>query len=215
MIGDIQNYDVKQVLPLAVRGATYRGPDFDMSHYLGPAKAILAAEAQGSGITLNVKFQASDPAALGGSYNETGDAGAPAALMASRRLAAEGSAYILSGSSAGLHRGMRVSAGVGAFALTGLAASLRHLRVLPAGPGVYMLAGRDASLRHLRVLPAGPGVYMLAGRDASLIYTPLEAYKLLRVTFGPMKKPGLTGSLRSARILISHRSASIGADGLQ
>lgn len=73
MIGDIQNYDVKQVLPLAVRGATYGGPDFDMSHYLGPAKAILAAEAQGSGITLNVKFQASDPAALGGSYNETGD----------------------------------------------------------------------------------------------------------------------------------------------
>ena len=73
MIGDIQNYDVKQVLPLAVRGATYRGPDFDMSHYLGPAKAILAAEAQGSGVTLNVKFQASDPAALGGSYNETGD----------------------------------------------------------------------------------------------------------------------------------------------
>jgi len=44
-----------------------------MSHYLGPAKAILAAEAQGSGVTLNVKFQASDPAALGGSYNETGD----------------------------------------------------------------------------------------------------------------------------------------------
>lgn len=73
MIGDIQNYDVKQVLPLAVRGATYGGPDFDMSHYLGPAKAILAAEAQGSGVTLNVKFQASDPAALGGSYNETGD----------------------------------------------------------------------------------------------------------------------------------------------
>ena len=73
MIGDIQNYDVKQVLPLAVRGATYGGPDFDMSHYLGPAKAILAAEAQGSDITLNVKFQASDPAALGGSYNETGD----------------------------------------------------------------------------------------------------------------------------------------------
>ncbi|NPV05650.1 MAG: hypothetical protein HPY67_13045 [Syntrophaceae bacterium] len=73
MIGDIQNYDVKQVLPLAVRGATYKGPDFDMSHYLGPAKAILAAEAQGSGVTLNVKFQASDPAALGGSYNETGD----------------------------------------------------------------------------------------------------------------------------------------------
>ena len=73
MIGDIQNYDVKQVLPLAVRDATYGGPDFDMSHYLGPAKAILAAEAQGSGVTLNVKFQASDPAALGGSYNETGD----------------------------------------------------------------------------------------------------------------------------------------------
>ncbi|MDI9554491.1 MAG: hypothetical protein QM256_01750 [Pseudomonadota bacterium] len=73
MIGDIQNYDVKQVLPLAVRGATYGGPDFDMSHYLGPAKAILAAEAQGSDVTLNVKFQASDPAALGGSYNETGD----------------------------------------------------------------------------------------------------------------------------------------------
>ena len=73
MIGDIQNYDVKQVLPLAVRGATYGGPDFDMSHYLGPAKAILAAEAQGSCVTLNVKFQASDPAALGGSYNETGD----------------------------------------------------------------------------------------------------------------------------------------------
>ena len=73
MIGDIQNYDVKQVLPLAVRGATYGGPDFDMSHYLGHAKAILAAEAQGSDITLNVKFQASDPAALGGSYNETGD----------------------------------------------------------------------------------------------------------------------------------------------
>ena len=73
MIGDIQNYDVKQVLPLAVRGATYTGPDFDMSHYLGHAKAILAAEAQGSGITLNVKFQASDPAALGGSYNEKGD----------------------------------------------------------------------------------------------------------------------------------------------
>ena len=88
---------------------------------------------------------------------------------------------------------MRVSAGVGAFALTGLAASLRHLRALPAGPGVYMLAGRDALL----------------------IYTPLEAYKLLRVTFGPMKKPGLTCSLRSARISISHRSASIGADGLQ
>jgi len=76
MIGDIQNYDVKQVLPLAVRGATYTGPDFDMSHYLGHAKAILAAEAQGSGITLNVKFQASDPAALGGNYNETGDAAA-------------------------------------------------------------------------------------------------------------------------------------------
>ena len=73
MIGDIQNYDVKQVLPLAVRDATYTGPDFDMSHYLGHAKAILAAEAQGSGITLNVKFQASDPAALGGNYNETGD----------------------------------------------------------------------------------------------------------------------------------------------
>ena len=73
MIGDIQNYDVKQVLPLAVRGATYGGPDFDMSHYLGPAKAILAAEAQGSGVTLNVKFQASDPAALGSNYNETGD----------------------------------------------------------------------------------------------------------------------------------------------
>lgn len=73
MIGDIQNYDVKQVLPLAVRGATYTGPEFDMSHYLGHAKAILAAEAQGSGITLNVKFQASDPAALGGNYNETGD----------------------------------------------------------------------------------------------------------------------------------------------
>lgn len=73
MIGDIQNYDVKQVLPLAVRGATYGGPDFDMSHYLGPAKAILAAEAQGSDVTLNVKFQASDPAALGGSYNETGN----------------------------------------------------------------------------------------------------------------------------------------------
>lgn len=73
MIGDIQNYDVKQVLPLAVRSATYTGPDFDMSHYLGHAKAILAAEAQGSGITLNVKFQASDPAALGGNYNEKGD----------------------------------------------------------------------------------------------------------------------------------------------
>ena len=77
MIGDIQNYDVKQVLPLAVRGATYGGPDFDMSHYLGHAKAILAAEAQGSGITLNVKFQASDPAALGSNYNETGDTDKP------------------------------------------------------------------------------------------------------------------------------------------
>ena len=76
MIGDIQNYDVKQVLPLAVRGATYTGPDFDMSHYLGHAKAILAAEAQGSEITLNVKFQASDPAALGGSYNEYNETGA-------------------------------------------------------------------------------------------------------------------------------------------
>lgn len=77
MIGDIQNYDVKQVLPLAVRGATYKGPEFDMSHYLGPAKAILAAEAQGSGVTLNVKFQASDPAALGSNYNETGDTDKP------------------------------------------------------------------------------------------------------------------------------------------
>ena len=76
MIGDIQNYDVKQVLPLAVRDATYTGPDFDMSHYLGHAKAILAAEAQGSGITLNVKFQASDPAALGGNYNEYNETGA-------------------------------------------------------------------------------------------------------------------------------------------
>lgn len=77
MIGDIQNYDVKQVLPLAVRGATYKGPEFDMSHYLGHAKAILDAEAQGSGITLNVKFQASDPAALGSNYNETGDTDKP------------------------------------------------------------------------------------------------------------------------------------------
>jgi len=77
MIGDIQNYDVKQVLPLAVRAATYKGPEFDMSHYLGPAKAILAAEAQGSGVTLNVKFQASDPAALGSNYNETGDTDKP------------------------------------------------------------------------------------------------------------------------------------------
>jgi hypothetical protein len=77
MIGDIQNYDVKQVLPLAVRGATYGGPDFDMFHYLGHAKAILAAEAQGSDITLNVKFQASDPAALGSNYNETGDTDKP------------------------------------------------------------------------------------------------------------------------------------------
>jgi len=77
MIGDIQNYDVKQVLPLAVRDATYKGPEFDMSHYLGHAKAILDAEAQGSGITLNVKFQASDPAALGSNYNETGDTDKP------------------------------------------------------------------------------------------------------------------------------------------
>ena len=89
--------------------------------------------------------------------------------------------------------GMRVSAGVGSLALTGLAASLRHLRVLPAGPGVYVLTGSDASL----------------------IYTPTEEYKLLRISFSTMKKPGMTGSLRSPQISISHRSASIGADGLQ
>ena len=83
MIGDIQNYDVKQVLPLAVRDATYKGPEFDMSHYLGHAKAILDAEAQGSGITLNVKFQASDPAALGSNYNETGDTDKPLNKVAS------------------------------------------------------------------------------------------------------------------------------------
>jgi len=65
------------------------------------------------------------------------------------------------------------------------------------------------------VLPAGPGAYVLTGQDASLIYTPTEEYKLLRISFSTMKKPGMTGSLRSARISISHRSASIGADGLQ
>lgn len=102
----------------------------------------------------------SAPAAAGGAYTLTADAGS----------------YSLAGQDATLLKSKVVTADAGSYALAGQDATLTHTPfgstyTLTCDAGAYSISGQDAALIRGRVVIADAGDYSLTGQDAAFAYS--------------------------------------------
>jgi len=132
------------------------------------------------------------PAAAGGAYTLTADAGSytiagqDATLTKNSVLTADAGSYAIAGQDATLSwagaGAYTLTADVGAYVIAGQDATLTWASpgayTLTAEAGAYVIAGQDATLLKSSVLTADVGAYTIAGQDATLTKAAAAAYTL-------------------------------------
>ena len=131
------------------------------------------------------------PAAAGGAYTLTADAGS----------------YSLSGQDAALVKSRIVVADAGSYALAGQDAALLKSKLVTGDAGSYALAGQDATLVRNRVVTADPGAYTIAGQDATLTYTPVGSTYTLTCDAGSYALAGQDAALIRGRVVTADAGA--------
>ena len=131
------------------------------------------------------------PAAAGGAYTLTADAGS----------------YSLSGQDAALVKSRIVVADAGSYALAGQDAALLKSKLVTGDAGSYALAGQDAAFVRNRVVTADPGAYTIAGQDATLTYTPVGSTYTLTCDAGAYTLAGQDATLIRGRVVTADAGA--------